>query len=426
MAKEPKGSRASSERDPIVYWQRAMWVLLIAALLFKGKLIYVTLYAVLATYFLSRYILRRGFEALECTRRLNVDHVFLGESAEVTVEVKNPSWVPLVWVMVTDETDHDLNVVTAKRSVLSLAPRQQRSWTYRVIGRKRGMHGIGPLSIEAGDPFGIEVMRGRIQLRSSLVVYPRIHSLPHLGLPSKLPFGEVKTARHLFEDPSRTIGTRPYQPGDPLKRMHWKLSAHSGELQVKEFQPSIALETMLFLNLNDEDYGVHMFEYYAELAIEVAASVGYDLYQKRQNVGLLTNGTDPTAEEDRKLPPGARRRSERAIYLPPRKGGPGLMRTLEVLARVECKPGPDFVHMLGDGARKLNWGATLVIITPIDTDELIDMVFNLRRSGYNIVCIIVGPAINHPEFLHRPIESGINFYRVRSPSEIEAMGQSAG
>ena len=41
-----------------------------------------------------------------------------------------------------------------------------------------------------------------------------------------------------LEDPIRIAGARDYRPGDPLKRMHWKATARTGELQVRLVDPS--------------------------------------------------------------------------------------------------------------------------------------------------------------------------------------------
>ena len=48
-----------------------IWILLIAALFLRGKVLYVMLYASVATYFLSRYIANRSFAALQFTRDLS-------------------------------------------------------------------------------------------------------------------------------------------------------------------------------------------------------------------------------------------------------------------------------------------------------------------------------------------------------------------
>lgn len=407
--------------SPDVVWRRAIWLLLAAALIFKGKILYVLLYTLILGYSLSRRLLHRGFNAIRCTRDLSVDHVFLGEEAEVVVNLENRSRIPLPWVLASDETTHNVSVVQQRRAVVSLGSRQKKSWTYRVVAKRRGIHPIGPIHLEAGDALGLGHVHGRVNIRSPLIVYPRIHRLEDLGLPSTLPFGEMHTVKRFFDDPAHTIGARQYQPGDPFKNIHWKVTARTGDLHVKEYQPTVAIDTMLFLNLNESDYEVHLFEHYSELAIEAAASIGYNLVHRRQSIGLVTNGAAPDEQSGH---PAERSGSEarEALFVHPRKGGGGLMRILEVLATVQCKPGMDFTELLANTTPRLNWGATLILITPVDTPEFIRTLLNLRRAGFNVIVIIVGFDPLHPQYLHRPPAPGMTFYHVRSPSELEAVG----
>ena len=79
--------------------------------------------------------------------------------------------------------------------------------------------------------------------------------------------------------------------------MDWKTSARIGPLQVRRYEPAIALETAIFLNLDAGDYHQPERHHATELGIIIAASIAVHLVEKRQAVGLLTNGYDPLAED---------------------------------------------------------------------------------------------------------------------------------
>src|SRR5204863_7769208 len=66
----------------------------------------------------------------------------------------------------------------------------------------------------------------------------------------RLPFGSPSPALRMFEQAERFAGVRPYQPGDPLNRIHWKLTGHAGELQVKLYEPSRAADVLLAMDLS--------------------------------------------------------------------------------------------------------------------------------------------------------------------------------
>lgn len=394
-------------------WRIGIWSLFIAALFLRGKVLYVMLYALVATYFLSRAMANRSFAGLQVTRELSADRAFVGERVDVTVSVTNTTRLPVVWLLANDEVTHLVNVVSPRRAVLSLSARETKRWTYGVVARRRGLHTFGPLHLEAGDAFGLAHLRGGSYLQSRLIVYPRIHALEELGLPSSLPFGEVQTSTRFFDDPAHTIGTRPYQAGDPYKSIHWKVTARAGELYVREYQPTIAVDSYIYLNLNEGEYELHMLEYYSELAIEAAASIGYALARNRQSVGLVTNGSVDGKEGQ-------------TVFVQSRKGSGGLTEILEVLATIECSPSMTLPQLLAETTPRLGWGATLILITPVDSPLLIETLLRLRRQGFHLIVLIVGLDPVHKQYLHRPLAPGITFYHVQSPSQLKAIHTRAG
>lgn len=391
-------------------WLGVIGLAALAALFVPEKAIYVTLYALAAAYFGSRRLLRYAFGRLECERRLDRRHIFHGEQARVTLILRNPTRIPIPWVLGSDEVSHNLSAATDRRTVTALAPGGRAEWSYAVVGRRRGYWQVGPTHLEAGDPFGFERLRGRAGHVASIVVYPRVHRLERLRLPSQLPFGEIRTREAFFEDPSRVVGVRAYQPGDPTRRIHWKLSARAGALQVKEFQPTIALETYILLNMNEREYGARLVEHYSEIAVETAASIAFYLHRRRQSVGLFTNGRDPSNPE----------KEQTSVFLPARKGAGQLMRVLELLARIECRPGRPFVPEASERARTVGFGGALIVITPQDTPELAEAAFALSRSGRRLMIVVVGEELRHSGFTAKA-PHGVPFFRVQYPSDVERL-----
>ena len=200
--------------------------------------------------------------------------------------------------------------------------------------------------------------------------------------------GTLRHHQPIFEDPSRTMGKRDYVTGDSLRRVDWKASASTGRLQVKQFEPSMALTTAILLNLNQEEYGRQARIDAVEFAIVVAASLANWVVSKKQTVGLITNGTDPLADK-RPFQP-----------LLPRKGRNHLMRILDILARVQhIQEGP-FVSLLQEATLHLAWGTTLILITGQADEALFGEIFRLRQSGYSVVLILAGHALEARRLKH--------------------------
>jgi uncharacterized protein (DUF58 family) len=247
-----------------------------------------------------------------------------------------------------------------------------------VDARKRGYYAIGPLSITSGDILGLSDSLLVQTQPEALVVYPKIIPFTSVDIPSQSPQGTLPHSLPLFEDPTRVFGKRGYHSGDSLRRIDWKSSASSGRLQVKVFEPSIALETFLVLNLNAEDYYYRTRIDSTELAIVIAASIANWIVDKKQLVGMMVNGRDPLVTEGRPL------------SLPPRKGKRHMMNLLETLARVQIIENSALVPLLGQQRYHLAWGTSLIVITGKLSDALLDELFQARRSGQNAVVILAG------------------------------------
>jgi uncharacterized protein (DUF58 family) len=215
-------------------------VLLAVAFFTQVDLFFYLLYALAGIYILGRLWARRSLSAVTLERRHD-QRAFLGETIPVHVEVHNRSWLPVLWLRLHDTLPADLMPGTLFRQVISLLPRERVCLSYGLVGRRRGYYRVGPLVTMGGDLIGSASYENRYADDDFVIVYPKIVALTDLGLPSQSPFGTLPSRERLFEDPTRIRGVRDYQPGDSLRRMDWKTSARVGSLQVRRYEPAIAL-----------------------------------------------------------------------------------------------------------------------------------------------------------------------------------------
>jgi uncharacterized protein (DUF58 family) len=228
-----------------------------------------------------------------------------------------------------------------------------------------------------------------------LIVYPKIIHLTKVNFPSKSPLGTLRHHQPIFEDPTRVIGKRDYQVGDSLRRIDWKSTAMTGRMQVKLFEPSIALDTVIFLNLNSEDYYYRTRIASTELSIVIAASMANWVISKQQSIGLMVNGLDPLGKD------------ETPEFIPSKTGRNNLMRVLDVLARIKGGRCPDFTEILRHQRASLQWGTTLTTITGTASEELLDELYQAKRSGLNVKLILVGTVTTSKDIIHRAGYFGI-------------------
>lgn len=385
-------------------------VMLVVAFLAKLDLFFYLFYALSGIYILGRLWARRSLRAIDL-RRHHDKRVFLKQSIPVEIEVRNRGWLPVLWLRLGDGAPGELMAGEAFRRVISLRPREHQRLSYTLLGRRRGYYPFGPLITLGGDLLGSKTYETHYAEGDYVIVYPQIVALRALGFPTQSPAGTLPSRQRLFEDPSRVRGVREYQPGDSLRRIDWKASARVGVLQVRRLEPSMALEVAVFLNLAIDDYPIRWRTAATEMGIVVAASVATHLIEKRQAVGLATNGRDPLAGEAATTP-----------AFPLRKGREHLMHMLDLLARVEAtakdEPLP-FLDLVSRGSLGLPWGSTMVLITAQEQEGLFDVLLTLRRRGLSVLLVLTWPGPEYPATVQRAGQLGVQVVPIRSEQDMD-------
>jgi uncharacterized protein (DUF58 family) len=385
-------------------------VLLAVAFFTRVDFFFYLLYALAGIYILGRVWAKRSLGSVVLERQH--DHrVFFGTTFPVQVMIHNQSWLPVLWLRVHDTIPANLASGTLFRQVLALLPRERVKLSYSLVGKRRGHYPVGPLVTLGGDLMGSVSYEKRYAADDYVIVYPKIVALRDLGFPSQSPFGTLPSQERLFEDPTRIRGVRDYQPGDSLRRMDWKTSARIGSLQVRRYEPAIALETGIFLNLDAADYPQANRYQATELGIVVASSAAVHLVEKRQAVGLFTNGRDPLAERPNPMP-----------SLPLRKGREHLMHLLDLLASIEVAPedeGVAFLNLLSRRSMALPWGSTVLVVTAREVEGLLDTLLALRRRGLAVVLVLTCPDRGFDATAQRADRIGIQALRIWNEQDLD-------
>lgn len=357
-----------------------LFVLVVVAVLLRDDTVLTLFYLLVGVYFAAQWWSRRALRAV-CYQRTFVRRVFPGEQVSVRLEIVNAGWLPVVWLRLHESLPVEVSANRLFKEVISLGPHGRERFEYVFQTHRRGYYAIGPLFLSSGDVLGLAGDDDRHGPPDYLTVYPRIVPLPAFSLPSRSPLGTLPHTQPIFEDPARVIGKRDYAVGDSLRRVDWKATAATGRLHVKQFEPSIALETVIALNLHSADYELRTRYDAVELAIVVAASVANWAISRKQPVGLFTNGADPLFAD------------RRAPAVPPRRGRPHLMRVLEVLARLQTSESAvPFVPFLRREVGAVAWGATLVVVTGGADEALFEALVQARRGGLNVVLVLTSRA----------------------------------
>lgn len=371
------------------------WVLLIVLLLIlgailgQGALVLIPILfavAILMGWLWNRFVLYRTSYARDFDER----RLFVGEALTMTVSIANPKPLPVPWLQVDDLFPAELSVTGRKLAsseipkrhilnhVASLGPYERVRWDYAIECSQRGFYFFGPATLSSGDIFGIFGQRKQHDAIDRIIIYPRVVDLPELGFPGKEPFGEQTAKQRLFEDPSRTIGVREYHPEDSLRRVHWKATARQGDLQVKVYEPTITQQLAIFLNVATFRHAwMGVDRRRQEHVISIAASAAFHATNRKFAVGLIANGSVPNSDQPIKVLPGR---------------APGqLTHILEALAAVTSFATNSIDQVLKATSPDLAWGATLVVITAIVTDDLLAEMIRLQHAGRRLVLVSTDP-----------------------------------
>lgn len=382
--------------------------LFVLAALLRIDFFFSILYLFASVYIIAHFWSRRILQRVQVSRRLE-RRAFLGDHVTVTLTVENLSRLPVPWLLLNESLPITLTSPPFRQEVITLGGRASHQLQYTLLARQRGYYPVGPLLLQTGDLLGFKRQLNSTFVADYLIVYPKIVPIAELGLPTHSPQVTLPTQVPLFQDPARITGVRPYNPGDNPRHIHWPATAATGEILVKQFQPAIARDNAIFLNMDRADYARFSYPDPAiELAITVAASLAnHMLGFEKLPVGLATTAFDPLHD------------AQQSFYLPPRKGRDQLTQILEVLARVQSATDLQFLERLRQEAVHLSWGTTLMVITGGESAELLETLLLLKRSGFQPTLVLVQP----PGRLQTRLESVHNLnlpvYRIQREKEIE-------
>jgi hypothetical protein len=415
--------------------------LLFVAIFLRIDFIYYIAYLFIGVYIWSHWVTPFTLGKLGLERKFQ-RNAFLGERVPVELRMENNSRLPLPWVHFVESVPISLRTEKPADQAVTFRPREKKIISYDILAMRRGYYRVGPMLLSTGDLFGFMEKTTRLSA-NYLTVYPRIIPLSRLGFTSRLPFGTLASKQRLFEDPARPGGVRNFRSGDSLRHMNWKVSARKEELLVKTFQPAISLETMILLNLNTADYHERNRYDGPEWSIVVAASLAAHLIGSRQTVGLAANGVDPLF--GRRQAPTAdtmgiefdeesgRLQSQNGAAapaglptVPPKNGRVHLMKVLELLARVEAKEGRQFEEWVPKACLNLNWGVTILAVTPRGDEQTCHVLHRLVRAGYNPILLVTEPSNSFGQIKERARRLGFAAYQTAEQRDLNQWRMGGG
>ncbi len=335
-------------------------VLLLAALSTGSPLLLLPAVLILLTIpagFLSVFLVYR---TLSLSLTLDADKVQRGERVNLLISVRHRGLIPVApLTLELMDVPEDMVREVHLRDI----PGKQQTLTLPFPASHVGVYTPGVRSCAVEDLLGYFrlVKRTEGELRE-LLVLPAFFETEPLTLSPGDPGSDFMS--RATEDLSAPSDIRSYQTGDPMKKIHWKLSLRKGELLVRKFDEPILQDVLLLMDCSPPPAFGHPEAQprIRDALLETAASVFHDQIQTELAVHLPLLGSHPIE-------------LEKAMGLP---------LILENLARADFSETDRFERVLVLESRRLRKVGCLVVISARLNSNMVDIMTRMRRLGPNL------------------------------------------
>lgn len=408
----PRASRGAGEAGiGILGWMAGAALLVLLGMIAGASLWLYAAYAAIAMVVGNRMLARAWSTNAVAHRRTGPLEVEIGATVPIEVVVENRGNLPIAWLLVEDllprgALQHDppaLGVEGSRLRLMLLRRGGKQPVGYRLKCNRRGYYQIGPTVLETGDLMGIS-RRYRVGAEPQyLLVMPRVIPLAGYDVASRRPIGEIRISDMLMDDPTRLRGIRQWQPGDPLRQVHWAATARTGTLHSKVYEPTTVAGATVILDLHRDTNPARHEPIRSELAITLAASLAGAMYEMGQPIALATNGRDASdriktegwAADFRTRSAAQASLAMRQVdsrlrpVLVPADRGPVHQREIQrTLARLELTDALTLGPALIDAEPRLGRDTTLIVVLQQADPATTATLTSMARRGWSIAIVV--------------------------------------
>ncbi len=309
---------------------------------------------------------------LAVTSLLSDAAVYRGQDVQLAVELACSCFIPIAPLAVTISAGPD-----RPEQVLSLTVAAGKKQTLKMDFHAAhvGVTAPGVRSVEIRDLLGLFSIEKMPETKGgNLVVLPLPFDVGQLTY-AQGDSGTESIAR-ASEDVTSPTELRSYQPGDAMKKIHWKLSLRKQELMVRKYDAPVMPDALVLLDCSqpprqaDEASQADL----RDALLETAASIMQENVRDGHPAKLPIHGKRPM-ELDR---------------------GMGLPMILDALARVDFSAPDRFERMLRLEMRRMRKVGCTVVVSARLNSRMIDVMTSMRRMGPFVRFYYVTFAPNDP------------------------------
>ena len=220
--------------------------------------------------------------------------VTVGDHALIRLTVTNPRPRPLL----PSRMEMPVGPGRAVFVVPTLTPRAVHERGFVLPTQRRGIVTVGPVLAVQRDPVGLLQRERSLTEAQNIHIHPRTLRL-NTVLHGVLRDIEGAVTQDLSSSDVAFHALRDYVPGDDRRNVHWRTTARTGRLMVRQFEETRRSSLLVLLSTRQDDYaGEEDFE----TAVSIACSLTMDAIQDGREVRFVTQiGSLPTSSSLRML-----------------------------------------------------------------------------------------------------------------------------
>ncbi len=241
----------------------ALAVTLVAcgAFLTGNNLLFMLFSTMLASIMISGFLSRLVLAGLE-VELLLPEHVAARDAAPARIRIRNMKrWMPSLSIELSGRRDPHSGAPPILLETLYfpvVAGRATVEMPVKVTFPYRGRHKENLFQLSTRFPFGFLRKTAMVSLRRETTVYPAMVPTPEAVAALEAAAGEMESkvrgaGREFYS-------LRNYVPGDSARAVDWKSTAHTGELQVKEYARGQRREIEIYFDCTIPPGGSDWFE----------------------------------------------------------------------------------------------------------------------------------------------------------------------
>ena len=222
-----------------------------------------------------------GSHRLEARLDLNRVRVVVGERAHGRLILTNPSARPTLPLTI----ELPVGKGSADFDLPALAKQSEHEDLFVIPTSRRAVIPVGPVTAVRTDPLALLRREQHLTEAELLYVHPR--TVPLDGSASGMIRDlEGQTVRKLTDSDISFHALRDYVSGDDRRHIHWKTTARTGQLMVRQFEETRRSHLLVALSTRLDDYAT---EDEFETAISIAGSLGVQTLVDGQTLSVATS-----------------------------------------------------------------------------------------------------------------------------------------